>query len=72
MFQLLQSIVMSVLLFYGGVYWTNILPHYLFVMLKCLRRICGLSVMECVASVDISSVCDMTSMDSQLRRNRLR
>ena len=28
------------------------------VLMSCLRRICGLSIMDCVPNLDILSICD--------------
>ena len=70
----LQSIVMSVLL-YGAETWTTLDSHRSVLsvfLMKCLRHICGISLKDCVSNVTILSQCQIPSIDSQLRSNRLR
>ena len=72
--QFLQLNVMSVL-WYGAETWTVMdkdCASLLVFLMNCLRRICGLSIMDCMPNVDILSMRDMFSMNSQLRSKRLR
>ena len=72
--QFLHSIVMSVLL-YAGETWTLLNKHLgplsVFHM-RCLRRICGISLLDHTPNQDILSKCETFSVDSQLRHKRLR
>ena len=72
--QFFQCIVMSGLL-YAGETWAvghkNITPLAVFQM-NCLRRICGICLHEHVPDVDILSRCNISSVESQLRSQRLR
>ena len=72
--QFLQTIVMTVLL-YGGETWSlldkHLNPLSVFHM-RCLRRICGISLTDHVSNQEILLQCDTFSVDSQLRNKRLR
>ena len=67
--QLFQCIVISVVL-YAGETWAvgqqNITSLAVFQM-KCLRRICGISLRDHVPNVDILSRCNTSSVESQLQ-----
>ena len=72
--QFLQCIIMSVLS-YSGETWAvvkqHISPLAVFQM-NCLRCICGISLRDHVANVDILNSCNTLSVKSQLQGKRLR
>ena len=72
--QFLQTIVMTVLL-YRGETWSlldrHLNPLSVFHM-RCLRRICGISLRDHVTNQQILLQCGMFSVDSEQRSKRLR
>jgi len=73
--QFLQTTVMTVLL-YGGDKTCSLLDKHLDQMsvfhMRCLRRICGISLLNHIANPVILKRCETFSVDSQLKSKRLR
>ncbi len=72
--QFLQTIVMTVLL-YSGETWSLLDKHLhqlsVFHM-RCLRRICGISLLDHITNSVILKRCETFPVESQLRSKRLR